>query len=153
MIQEIAWLRTECPACRQPIEVASDTAARGIECPSCGTGFVPGSKPPSKFKRFLREFDKRIIAPEQPSKPIPVKSEADRIAGTANAVSFFAKLCFAGVGLCLILIAYAGADPNSGLSVGAILWFAASLLTFGLVLLFLSQLIHIRALLERLSEK
>ena len=127
-----------CPNCNKRIEMVPVVAAAvGIRCPRCQTGFVPDKVFPllSSAPRFSH---------------VPLPSEMERLRARASEVITVAWL--AGIiGIIAAVVAGLGMvndDPRT--SHDAIL-ISGGCFSLAIVLVFLAQLLHIRAGLETIA--
>ena len=134
----IALRRFTCPSCSTPMEIEALTPGQGVRCPGCDLGFVP----------FPGEAPRpQIIPGEGKAKARHQSGSEARLLQAAVGLFFFGiSIMLLGLGIFLAAAAIGSLSSPMLLAV-------AALLTWGAILIFLSQLFHIRAALERLASE
>lgn len=124
-------VRFNCPACYQPIEAPEEDAREGVQCPGCGKLGV---------KKQIPKHDELHVA---------------RIETNAERLSSLSWFCFSIALLTAMITFWVGMSYESSVSnerrgiSGTAISAAAGFLMLGLAFQVVSQLMHIRALLER----
>lgn len=128
-------IRFTCPSCEQPIEAPEADALAGIACPGCGTRFVPNieHKPTLGMKMAGPDYDQF--------------RRVERIEIRADQLSNASVVCFAIMLITFIVTVWVGlSSENISMTACSV---AAGFLMLGLWLQLLTQLMRIRALLEK----
>lgn len=160
--------RFNCPGCQRPIEAAAGILRHGVECPDCKTLFVP-----EQFETFEEE------EPDGTGKNLPVgkvkpkvetaedreeREERKRVEWNAAIVREVARLNtmagnfklwgFIAIGISIVAALITAANNENadhadltGYVISGALW------SLGIIFVFLSQLVYIRAGLEKLNSK
>jgi heme A synthase len=167
--------RFNCPACETPIEAPADSVARGVRCPQCDTGFVPGKVQTSdeavaatysngaamkvgprietmsrEEAQALSQIQREQAAAKQLREERERKwTEYNRLKDAAESLTIV--ICvLAAIGF-ISLVVGAVSDDSPVHAIAFLIGGAAFSLL--LTLFLIAQLIHIRAGLEKLSLK
>lgn len=164
--------RFNCPACETPIEAPANSIARGVKCPQCETGFVPGrvqtsdeavdpSLPNGQEMKVGPTDNIPRIYPSRPPTDINETKEEDQERGRQIRLSAalenraeilsMAATGLAGVGLLIIVLSFVGSDL-AGVPSG-VLFVAGGFFSAAITLFFFAQLFHLRAGLAKLFTK
>jgi hypothetical protein len=128
-----------CPSCDHEFEIGGIAVAKsGLQCPKCGTGFVPD--------QVNKVGEIPELVPENQFTPGPQKlsSESERLAEKGQAWEYMAAF-FSVVGLgALAVLIYGGTDSSR-----PALYVFAGCVSAAIWIYLIAQLIHIRALLSK----
>ena len=133
----------DCPQCETEFEIGGPlSAAAGLRCPSCGNDFTP-----EKIHRQEQGDGKG----QTPSNIAVNNSEYERLYSLAGILKTAALVSVALSVLAVIM----GVSQGIGGGEPSMVWYYVSggLWSMGIVVIILSQLVHIRAGLEKLSRK
>lgn len=152
----------ECPACEQPIEAPAASIAAGVRCPKCDTGFVPSNfqmtDEPMDASQFTGRQMQVGMLPQKVKTAGDLKREREvalekqkwdehhRLKEEAGHCLGLGCL-LAGIGVACVIGALMNDNNIPALVIGSGLFSGA------LIFFLFSQLLHIRAGLEKLNNK
>ena len=147
----------DCPQCETEFEIGGPlSAAAGLRCPSCGNDFTPEKI--HRQEAGLQDAQHLNVTPQGDGKgqasssSVAVNnSEYERLHSLAGILKMSALVSFA---LSVLAVIIGVAQGMGGDEPGAVWYYVSGgLWSMGIVLIILSQLVHIRAGMEKLSRK